>query len=168
MEAKIRKNQSKLICSGAAVIAFGLWSIVRVFLMRFMDPISLEQFWDAPDNIPQEDFYFLIFVVLLVFLVIDLLLRLYIGLSAIREGKGKRKRIVYVVVAFLYGLLSAVSDPQYFIETAESEITLTGVAMTVVDLTSCIAMFEIVVSSVRLRRLQKSTDGELTEAGHAD
>lgn len=168
MEAKIRKNQSHLICSGAAVIAFGLWSIIRISLMRFMDPVSLEEFWKIPDELSREKYYFLVFTILLVLLVIDLLLRLYIGLSAIREGKGKRKRIVYVIVAFLYGLVSVVSDPEYFIETAGSEITLTGVAMTVVDLTSCIALFEITVSSIRLRRLLKSTDGKQTEAGHAD
>lgn len=37
MSAEIRRHQTTLICSGVAVIAFGLWSIVRSFLWLFFD-----------------------------------------------------------------------------------------------------------------------------------
>lgn len=158
MDAKVRRHKSILICSGVAVIAFGLWSIARVALMEFFDPVSLEEFFGTQNDIPRETYDLIMFFFFLAVLVFDLLIRLYIGLSAVSEGKGKKKRIIYVIAALLYGLMSVKSDFHYIIGAADNAVTLTGAAMTIVDLTSCIAMFEITVSSISLRKLLKNAE----------
>ena len=105
--AKLYKHQTTLICSGLAVIAFGLWSIVRVSLLFYLQrsrilQLIMEGELELLTGQSTDTITAILFGVAIGFLILDLLFRLYIGLSAIREGNGKRRRLAYVVLAIVY------------------------------------------------------------------
>lgn len=155
MEAKLRKHRSRLKISGYAVIAFGLWSIIRIFLMRYFDPLSFEAMLGEETDIPREFYDEVVFTGLLVFLAFDLLYRFFVGRAAIREGSGNRRKMLYVFFALLYGLISVCGDIHYTVLLVSRDQRMVELAEILVDLSSCIAMFEISYSAVAIRVLEK-------------
>ena len=155
MEAEIRRHETTLIYSGYAVIAFGLWSIIRTVLMRLMDPAALQRLFFDDASLSLEEYGTVLYWILLVLLVLDLLYRTYLGMSAVREGQGQKKKWVYVVLAFLYAEGCVVGDVRALISPPGGVYSLDLIVGTVVDLTSCVALLEIVWASVHLRLLKK-------------
>lgn len=160
-EAKIRKQQSILICSGIAVILFGVWSIARIVLLRFIDKthyvsyFGLDTIPDIPD-ISDAQFANLFMIFLVILLFIDLIIRTYIGLSAIREGQGKyKKHVTYIVVAAICALISISSDIPNAILYFKGESTLELCLSAVIDISIHIATIEIVISAIRLRKYNR-------------
>lgn len=153
MDAKTRKHRYKLKCSGYAVIAFGAWSIIRVFMMKYLNPLGLENMLGSSEyEAGYEPVIFIFFIVILAF---DLLFRLYIGRNAIREGNGERRRLTYVVLAALYVGVSIWSDFSYIVGLFSGKSSSDVLAAIIVDLTTCVALVEITVSSLYLRKLGK-------------
>ena len=155
MEAKLRKHRSRLKISGYAVIAFGLWSIIRIFLMRYFDPLSFEAMLGEETDIPREFYDEVVFTGLLVFLAFYLLYRFFVGRAAIREGSGNRRKMLYVFFALLYGLISVCGDIHYTVLLFSQGGRLIGLTDILVDLSACVAMFEIVYSAAAIRVLEK-------------
>ena len=127
-----------------------------MFLLKFIDPLGLEEMFGQQTELPQELFDLITFLFMLVLLAFDLLLRLYIGKSAIKEGRGVSRRLIYVVVAVLYLLTSVLSDGSALLALPEQELTLSLLSSLVIDLTSCIAMGEIIFTSLILRRIGRN------------
>lgn len=94
IDAKIRKQRSILLSSGLGVILFGIWSIVKFILMRYMDISQFERLIGTIEELPPKTYETFMFIFILVFLIFDLGARLYIGKSAISEGRRIYKLIL--------------------------------------------------------------------------
>lgn len=154
-EVKLRRYRNLLVISGTGVIAFGVWSVVKAILFMTLtpDPLQLSEMTDVSAfELPFVKM--MIYIVLAVILAVDLSLRLYIGLSARAEGNGKKKRIVYVVVAAIILLLSLWSIITSF-HLSEYDSLLDMIVSFFVELTSAAAFFEVIYASCMVRRLQK-------------
>ena len=151
-EAKIRKSQNILICSGQAVILFGIWSIIRMFLLIYLDPLQFEEMIRYSSDIPHNVFRAFILAGVGTALLADLILRLFMGLSAIREGKsgipGKR---FYLIVVSLYLALSLFADGYSILSSFGERFDIGTLASAIIDISSCTALAEIIVSSEKLR-----------------
>lgn len=159
MTAKIRKHQTTLICSGLAVIAFGLWSVVRSFLLFFFNLSFIRA--AATEMVLAEHPELSVDLVLVVSAILailmlgaDLIFRLFVGLSALAEGGGKRKRIVYVVLSALYLVFSLCSDASIVLAELDA-LTMETVTAVFVDFSSCIAFYEVIRSSLAIRRYER-------------
>lgn len=155
MEARIRRHQDILTCSGYAVILFGAWSIVRMIMIKILDPLELDSLVESAGE-ADDLFRAVVFAVIIIMLAVDLLFRLYIGRSAIKEGSGEKKKLTYVILAAAYAAASIWSDVSYLIRSLAGSTSLEMVGSVIVDLTSCIALLEIVISSLSLRKLGHS------------
>lgn len=151
MDAKLRKHRYKLIYSGYAVIAFGVWTIIRMLLMKFFDPTGLEEIFGESDPVSDE----LVFILIIVLLVADLVFRMYIGISAVNEGRGDRKAVIYVLLTIIYTAFSLYSNALSLAGLFGGKFSTTSLAIAVVDLTTSVALIEIIVSSISIRRLMK-------------
>ena len=89
-------------------------------------------------------------------LLFDLLIRLYIGTSAIREGFGKyKKRITYIIFAIIIFTVSVGADIVSLIPVFNGDIDLEFVFGILIDISLHIATFEIIVAAIRVRKLTK-------------
>ena len=159
MEARIRQNQDILKISGKALIILGLWTIVRLFLLRFLEPELLHHFLTTPDmEYTDPVIYDILFSVVIIALVIDLVFRLFIGLSSISEGKGKKKTPVYIIFAILYALVCLSTDIYVIATIPDSQSKLSSISSLLIDLTSCLALVAITVSSISIRVLRKKSE----------
>ena len=158
LEARIRKQQSILICSGIGVILFGVWSIIRFILMQFMNRNDLFGLFEEYiiEDISPAEFEAIVFGVTIFLLIIDLLLRSYYGLSAIADGYGKyRGRGIYICVAAILALIFIGFDIVTIVESIRSGLDFDDIINVLIDITVNVATCEIVVAAIRLRLLLK-------------
>ena len=169
-QVKLRKYEHILAVSGVGVIAFGLWSIVKASVYVILSPVS--QFSEL---IPKEELEQLeeigvgerttditIIVMLMFALTLDVLVRIYVGRCAIAEGRElKKKRFIYVILAAIMAL-GLVSAPIHEVmgllgsEVPEQADVMNAMSVSwIVDITSMLALIELVVAAIMVRRLRK-------------
>lgn len=154
LQLRLRKNQSDLAAIGLGVIAFGVWSVIKTVLGVALDPENYLASFEG-------DRYMLLafWIILGGALAIDLALRLFIGRSAIAEGKGKKRRAGYIVLALLMAVLSFVLLTVGLILQGTSSFTGTAVVTMVVELTSDVLLLEMCISAIRIRRIKRKMTG---------
>lgn len=177
MQTKIRKYQNILVCAGEGSILFGLWAFVRVLMMftigeenkqmrRMMEEDGITMLG------PEERIVFMlaIAIVIAVFGLSMVLIHLYIGLSAIREGRGTAKKrqfyLLLCAIFFVGNTLAACFDfvPQVVEEGAAvqtNENFTTMAAAFLMDLTGAVMYFEIVFRGLGLRLMRKAMQNKM-------
>jgi hypothetical protein len=147
-EIKMRRYQNLLVVSGLGVIIFGLWSVLKTILLFFLNEEEL-------DDYPNDPFFrVILFALVAAALLIEFLIRLFVGLSARAEGFGKKKGYAYIVIAVLLALASLESLVLIFIE-ADYETIAELVVSVIVEATSLIVTIELMVAAFTVKKLKK-------------
>ena len=155
MKRELRKTEDKLVIDGIGVIIFDVWTVIKVMLLFWVNEYK-------PGTNPEEALNFIpLWALALVLLVLSGLIvspRLYIGFSAIAEGKGKCKKSGYLFVA---GLIITINIGMYIVAAVyqgmnlESfQLSADGILTMVIDLTSLAIPIEMIVSARKVRRLR--------------
>ena len=172
----IRKAQNNLIVVGSGTILFGAWSGLKmfgsVFMLRNETVSDFKRVVDVDyTGISNNFLFYSILVIVFVFFTIDILFRLYIGRSAIAEGRGKKKSPVYLLAAGIMitfstlGIVKSLRAPDEIavIGALMPRVTITSI---VIELTSTIMLTEMIVSAIRIRGLRRAEKHrKRTEAG---
>ena len=183
---KLRKYENILVISGFGVIAFGLWSIIRAAIYYFLNPLDLANYLEESElteimamgredgvEFITENLATIVTVVIFIGLAIDLLFRVYVGLSARKDGRRLKKSVLYIIIVwimaiimfagicstfadFIKPIVDAFSDnaDAAFQETAKNGDQAASVSI-IVDITSFLVLLEVGISSVMVRRLRK-------------
>ena len=172
-EIKLRKYEHLLVISGTGVIAFGLWSVIKALLAMLLNPLSQFKslFTDEVYDMIQEGIVsehtieLLMAGFVFVGILADVLLRIYIGRRAIRDGRGTGgKRRVYLIWAVLVSLVLLLSLIQSFHlifhpeEAADIRVIRQLSVSWIVDLTSLLALAEMIRASILVRRLRRKME----------
>ena len=102
MEAKIRRERETLFLSSLAVIIFGVWGSTKVLISYLIDPetwIRLVSDSSEPALIETH-----VAVLLMLFFLLDIGIRLGIGLPGIKESRvnAPGKKVIYLILAVVY------------------------------------------------------------------
>lgn len=150
---KTLKYQHTLIMTGAALIIFGIWRVIKwamsiLFAQSYMHSI-------IPDDILQDP-ALLIRVYAGLFLItgIQFLVQLYIGGSAIKDAHGTRKRqIPYLIAAGALIIYECRSLIRMFSNFSLSHLAVFDKILTGVEDIVVIAFaVELMIAAVRLRK----------------
>ena len=158
MEKRIRKYRNNLITSGMAVVVFAVWDVVKLVAGYLMNSTYREYYqnsfhFDDRILLYLEVFFVLLFTGFLVFV------QVFVGLSALRIGKGGRHRNGYLVLCVIMILLTIGS----IVLSVKGEggmsfdIALAGI---ILDLTLLAALIDLFVSSIMVRKLEKKLSRE--------
>ena len=153
MQVKLRRYQNLLILSGLGTIAFGLWSIIKSFLVLITNKETLQEINDAAQGSTLA--IVIAFIIVGVILGVPIGIRLIIGLSARSEGLGKKARRFYLVLTVIVFLadLAGLSLLDFTITETHSAADI--LVTLIVELTSLITLGEVIVSGVMVKRLNK-------------
>lgn len=160
MEKELRKRQNLLADAGVGVIMFAVWRVVSINLYLGLEKLPLEMVYEvaAEEGISEKFFLGFLIVVFAGVLIWQLSIRLYIGMSATAEGKGKNKNWLYLVVAAV--LLA--TDLQLYWESFDIGHMLTGEELKIsaitglcMELASAYVLLELLISGIRLKLLRK-------------
>lgn len=154
LQVRKRRLQDTLIIAGDGVIAFSAWALVKsaLFLM-LADEGRMNQLFGSID----EELKVYVFVIVGIMVCIDLAVRVFVGMSARAEARGKKKGVFYLVVAVLAGLVNAYSAVVTTLGMAYTLSSFDTVVTVAVELTAFVAVATVVYCSVRLRSLDKAT-----------
>lgn len=164
MEKELRKYQSHLTQAGMGVILFAVWRVASINLYFGFGEIPLEMVYEAAAEIGLNEKFFLIFLIALVggVLLWQLSIRMYIGLSATAEGKGKTKGWLYlavtaVVMAAEIQLAWEAFDIDRILagEVLEIHAIISALISFFMELASAYVLLELLISGVRVKLLRK-------------
>lgn len=148
LQIQLRKNQNTLIVVGLGVIAFGVWSVIKSVLLTAFNGESLAALSE------QGTAYVAAFWILLgISLALDLRLRFYVGLAAINEGRGRKKRKAYIVWAFLMAFMGALTVVAGLATIGRYEAIGTTVVTVIVETTSCVLLVEMALAALKVKKL---------------
>lgn len=147
-EIKMRRYQNLLTVSGLGVIIFGLWSVLKTILLLFMRDEVLGVLSNDPHTLAAT------LAGIGAILLIDIVIRLFVGLSARAEGFGKKKGYAYIVFAVLMAIASTTSLVMVFFDANYKSITEMVVAV-IVEVTSLIVTIELLVAAFTVKKLKK-------------
>jgi len=155
LQIQLRKNQDTLKIVGLGVMAFGAWSIVKSILYTTAQWSSIKEeivVPEANETIAKMVYLFMIAVIL----TVEIAIRLYIGRSAIAEGRGERRRPGYIVVAFLITAIGlTLTVTAFVVPGIRMELNLDLLASLFVEITSAVITLEMCWSAIRVRKLRR-------------
>ena len=155
LQIQLRKNQDTLKIVGLGVMVFGVWSIVKTILYTTAQWSSITEeivVPEANETLAKMVYIFMIAVTM----VVEIAVRLYIGRSAIAEGRGERRRPGYVVVAFLITAIGlTLTVTAFVVPGIRMELNPELLASLFVEITSAVITFEMCWSAVRVRKLRR-------------
>lgn len=139
---------NSLVISGTAVMIFGLWSIVKTVVYYLTSPNRAGQILQQE----MDGVYAPLVIILAAAVVIDLLLRIFICLSARGEGRGKKKGSFYLVVTGLLAFFSAAYIALLVLYGSGNGLLDTVVSV-ILEISALAALIDVMVSAVNARRL---------------
>ena len=168
------------------MITFGLWSVIKAASFFITQPVDLIKALGieedvtatatefAKDNV-NVDVRFVVSGVILAmifsYMILAVLLRCYIGRSAITESRGlKKKTVIYIILAVLMSisLIMALSNVSLGEPAADGNVLDAALTSRLLDLTSLIALVDLIISAVRVRRLRKKLGIVITRKKKTD
>lgn len=154
MEAEIRKNRDILYHSARGLILLGLWDMLKNAAFIWLDPrviTAINMQAETPLDVPVYLQKIVVIIVCVIIYMVGFLYRLFIGLNAVGESKGKKKGKFYLIMTALFILIKMYSTGrEVFIRTTEQELFLTSFLL---DITTIFAAVQIIYRAVRLRKL---------------
>lgn len=148
MERRLRKSQNNLVVIGYGVIAFGVWSVIKIVLYTALNT-DINMLSAEGETVPVEVFWF----IMLIFLAFELSLRLYVGFSAVYEGRGRKKRFGYIILALLMALISFALVAANLAAFGSDESPGKTVVTIIVEASSSIMLAEMAIFAVRVKLL---------------
>lgn len=155
MDAQIRKYQDSMIISARALLAFGLWGLLRVFFFKASGDtvfhiLAEESALEGMDPVTFEIMF------IIVYLIFDVAFRIYVSRAAISEGRGKKRSIVYLIVSVLYILISLFCYVVIIGDNSIGGTLIEDISAIIIDLTTLFALVVIIYSSIKVRRLRNA------------
>ena len=159
MSAKIKRYETTLATLGLGVIAFGVWNVVK-YLIYFILGINDQTAENTgASSIDVTTAYYIIHGIIFALLLIDLALRLIIGLSARSEGLGKKSRKAYIVLSVFIVLLESISVYTDIVSLTESNSEfIDSLTAVLIDITSIAALVWLIVVSIKLKKAKKQIE----------
>jgi len=158
MEKKIRRYRNNLITSGMAVVVFTVWDVVKL-AAGCLTNSTYREYYQNTIHYDDKLLLYIEIIVIIFFIGIFAAIQAIMGFSAIRIGKGARQRNGYLVLCVIMILLTIGS--LYLSVTDQTgmsfDIVLAGCIM---DFTLLLALIDLFVSSIMVRKLEKKLSRE--------
>lgn len=165
---RLRRDENTLTVVGSGVILFGVWTVVKMVLQEinrfpeFMAELGVDELGFEGTGLadmgldPKLLATVVAFTVVIIVFLMDLALRVFVGLSARAEGRGRPQGRLYLILAGLLLVLSGLSFVSYVITYfSHSEYVVDADAAILVELTSFITLLQMIISAVRVRRARR-------------
>ena len=165
---RLRRDENTLTVVGSGVILFGVWTVVKMVLQEinrfpeFMAELGVDELGFEETGLadlgldPNLLAMAVAFTVVIIVYLMDLGLRVFVGLSARAEGRGRPQGRLYLILAGLLLVLSGLSFVSYVITYfSHSEYVVDADAAILVELTSFITLLQMIISAVRVKRARR-------------
>lgn len=156
IQRNIRKEKNCLTSIGTGVVFFAFWIVVKMVAYLYF---SRNEILSDPEV--QDMGAGIYFMGSGLFILFSWGVHIYIGLSARAEGNGRRRkgRYMAVLTVWMAIYLCAVFLDIFGLTLQEMDL-FDVVASVLIDLTMAVMLSELIVATVRLRKLRRQAGGE--------
>ncbi|MBR3124553.1 MAG: hypothetical protein IKF42_03880 [Mogibacterium sp.] len=161
----IRRSQNTLIVVGTGTILFSVWTVVKtlgtLILLKDESVAAIRKTVDENGlKISDQHIFYIVLAIMMIFMLLFLAVRAFIGLSAISEGRGFRRHKGYLVFAVIMIIMSiTVAVINFFSAKSQEPLWIlsndTSLSAYIIELTSIVMLVELVFSAIRIRKLRK-------------
>ena len=152
-----RRYRTALHVEGIGYMAFGIWSVIKVVMSVFLGELAFSTVIDVSGFAEEEIIFAQIAyaVVIFVIMLVVLIVHCYIGISAIKFSRGKKKSKVFLVVAGVLILMNIMGLPSYrdTVERVGMQNIDTVIASAIADITVILLLINLIYSAVRLSKM---------------
>lgn len=166
MQTELIKHRHTLAVVGLSVIAFGIWSLIKLVLyFVLIEPIidTISSNYDDLSNSKIETWILIAITLAIVvlFVLIDLLFRWIVGRKAIKISRGEKEPgvsfFVLSSILLLMDLSELVMGTLSVVGIVPSEKDLYDqISTLLVDFTSVVMLIEMIFAAVMIRKLTKA------------
>ena len=153
---RLRRYCEMLEAGSRAVIAFGVWSIVKTCMYFLMPQLSVRE-WiaDLADILDRRSGRIILIFMLSALFAVDMSMRIYVGRSAKREVRGKGAGWFYVIVAGFLAIEALEGMTDGIIAKTAHYMTFEDRLMSgLVDFTAFIAAMDVVISGLLIKKMR--------------
>lgn len=154
MQDKIRKYSHDIYISGLGIVILGFWSLVKTILSV---TAGVVEGYNPNDFEGTERILFFVFfwLFLAIASVFVLWIHLFIGVNAMKVGRGERRKKRFLIVCFLLMMFLIFEIPTYFFTSLNAPQTFdTVIAAITVDLTMVFLLGDILYSNRQINKLK--------------
>ena len=157
---RYRRESSTLVVLGTGVMVFGIWSIIKLIgTFAFRIPLFTES---EEEDLGSVGMIFAVIIAVII-VSVDVLLRIFVGIRARREGEGKKKAgkayLVFLVLMIIVSVLSVVVEIDTVL-SAERDF-FDSYANLIMELTSLVVSFEVFMAAIYVRRFRAKAEGSM-------
>ncbi len=149
-DVRLQKNRFSLLCSGNALITFTIWTVIR----------SLFQFSYQSDAGRENGSLMILAMIILASGIIDVALKLIVGISARAEGLGKHRKKTFIIpgiILIVFTLFSLINQgPLFFFYYYADEGLVSTLVSMAVEATVLFAELDLVISAINVRRIENA------------
>jgi len=159
---ELRRQRSTLRSLALGIIAFGLWSVLKVILLLLFTPLDAILGEETAAYFTQSGmqnlFYVFLIVAVLLFSSADLIPRFYVARKARKESLGQDQGRAWVVWAFILFVIWIVLDVMgivTFRSSAENAYLgiLDLIVSMILDVTATVILGELCFTALRTKKL---------------
>lgn len=160
MDKKLRKYENLLVNSGGGVILFAVWGVAKVNLFMGLSSSFLGEVEKAAleNGVDGDTIMAVMGVVAALILLWQLCTRLYIGINAIAEGKGKKKGWAYLVMTGFFLVTDIQAQWQILVANFSNNWAGFNISMPIaflLEMVSVYGLVELLVSGIWVKKLRK-------------
>ena len=163
MQTELIKHRHTLAVVGLGAIAFGIWSLIKSILyFVLVEPIfdTISSNYDDLSNSTYEAWVLvaITFAIVVMFVLIDMLLRWKVGRKAMAVSRGDKEPGVG------FFILSSILLLMDMAELIMGALSIAGISTLLVDFTSVVMLIEMLFAAIMIRKLvKKISEGQNTE-----
>lgn len=152
MDQKILRYKNNLVVSGTGVIILGVWAMIKAIMYTV---IQLSSGWESIEEEHRGLVVAVAAALIALFIAIAFALRVIIGRSAIREGKGGKGGKFYIVLSWIVLVFGCIGGLIDILSFGNNGI-LDSVAVLAIDATSIATLINLIFSAGKVRKSAKS------------
>jgi hypothetical protein len=162
-QIEIRKSQNTLIVVGSGIVLFSIWSMVKMMgllvLLKKETVNELIEKVGTIEGVSEDTLFWIFFAIILFFMAFALAIRVFVGLSAVAEGRGKRRGLLYILIAVIMMIGDICFFCVGFFMTEEEQFGALArdqsISTLIIDVTSLIMLTQMVISALRIRKFTR-------------
>lgn len=156
MEKKLRRMESNLVISGTGLITFMVWEFIRVLMIVYSYKDEVMELLRQDENYDWEDMSLPVMLLLFgLILIVIALPYLYVAKCARDEGRRKKSRRVYIVIAIILLIPQAISAIYSVVDVFMSDDIFVSAVTATIDITVLAVLAETVTTAIRVKKYRK-------------
>ena len=171
---RFRKSRDTLINVGRGNLLLCAWSAVK-YLGRviMVAPRELENILESATSqevvVTKGQLILLMIIMLAIVVIVTSLPRAIVSLSAIAEGRGKRRGILYLILSaglIFYGIMEILTLIIQLLPLQKEDLVLdVTIATLIIDVTSVVLLVEMLRAVFQVRKYRRSENSREAQKG---